>query len=80
MQNDEGMNPVTAEKDPSLQKEAQRKKRIYKQRQDDYLKSKKEFDEVMPAIAEKQKMYIENAKKAAATKQGRAKKGAGVPR
>ena len=42
---------------------------------DNYMKIKNDFDEVGKNIAEKQKMYIENAKKAGTAGKPKARKG-----
>ena len=64
------------EKDSAPYKEVQKRQRQYKNLTENFLKIKTEFDEIGAAIIEKQKMYIENAKKAGSQKKGRDKSAA----
>jgi hypothetical protein len=75
VQNNEGLNLDGLEKDSPQFKEAQRKVRQYKTLMENFMKIKTDFDESGAAIIEKQKMYIENAKKSGTNKPGAGKSG-----
>ena len=76
MQADDGLKTDGLEKDSPPFKEAERKQRVFKKFQEDLMKFKKEFEDTMPAIVDKQKMYIENAKKGTTTKPGQGNRNA----
>lgn len=63
LQSSDEMNLGTLEKESAQYKEVQKNQRSFKTMQENLLKVKAEFDEAGAALVEKQKMYIENAKK-----------------
>lgn len=77
LQNGDQMNLAGIEKDSAQYKEAQKNQRSYKTMTENFLKIKAEFDEIGSSLVDKQKMYIENAKKAGNQKTGVNKKSSG---